>query len=190
MWFRLKSPDDGTVPLGEHGRRSCQGPSLRCPWAEMELVFRALASVVGLVSRETCFPLSDKIPSLKITINGFLQKSTHLLSLRPGFGTAKDKTDCWLYQKFGGQILPLLLLTLNKTSDCISSILRTQKKIQKNKPLIFGALWVGFKELFCFCFKTFGKKTLDFEILFPYVPTWESWPPASIQSTLSTSIFN
>lgn len=46
-----------------------------------------------------------------------------------------------------------------------------KKKSKKNKPLIFGALWVGFKELFCFCFKTFGKKTLDFEILFPYVPT-------------------
>lgn len=126
------------------------------------------SSVVELVSRETCFPLSDKIPFLKITVNCFLQKSTHLLSLRPGFGTVKDKTDCWLYQKFGGQILPLLLLTLNKTSDCISSILRTQKKNpKKTKPLIFGALWVGFKELFCFCFKTFGKKTLDFEILFP-----------------------
>lgn len=162
---------------------------LRCGWAEMELVFSALASVVGLVSRETCFPLSDKIPSLKITIKCFSQKSTHLLSLSPGFGTAKDKTDCWLYQKFGGHILPLLLLLLNKTSDCITSILRTPPKKSK-KTLIFGALWVGFKEVFCFCFKTFGKKTLDFEILFPYVPTWESWPPASIQSTLSTSIFN
>lgn len=92
------------------------------------------SSVVELVSRETCFPLSDKIPFLKITVNCFLQKSTHLLSLRPGFGTVKDKTDCWLYQKFGGQILPLLLLTLNKTSDCISSILRTQKKNPKKKP--------------------------------------------------------
>lgn len=58
------------------------------------------------------------------------------------------------------------------------------------QELIFGAMWVGFEELFCFCFKALGKKTLDFEILFSYVLAWENWPPTSTQSTLSTFIFN
>ena len=41
--------------------------------------------------------------------------------------------------------------------------------ILRAKTLILGAMWVGFEALFCFCFKAFGKKTLDFEILFSYV---------------------
>lgn len=58
------------------------------------------------------------------------------------------------------------------------------------QKLIFGAMWVGFEELLGFYFEAFGKKTLDFEILFSYVLGWENWPPASPQSTLSTFIFN
>lgn len=126
------------------------------------------SSVVELVSRETCFPLSDKIPFLKITVNCFLQKSTHLLSLRPGFGTVKDKTDCWLYQKFGGQILPLLLLTLNKTSDCISSILRTQKKIQKKpNPLFLEHCGWVLRSSSVFVLKHLVRRRLTLKFYFP-----------------------
>lgn len=165
---------------------------------ELFFFFDAFGPVICLFLYKIAFPLWIRRPPSN-NHNQFLQKSTHLLSLQLDFGTLKDKTDGWLYSKIWGRDFAAVASDVGKNpSDFLSAILRAkekwnkQTKTIKKKPtsLLFGAMWVGFKDLLCFCFKTVGKKTLDFEIFFSCVPAWESWPPTFLQSTLSTSIFN
>lgn len=134
------------------------------------------------VSLEYWLSPSNKI-TLKFLTSSCRQLPAPFLSIKFCFKlTAKDKTDCRLNQKIGGQSCSWLFWGEQKPQIAYS--------LFSGQKLIFGAMWVGFEAFFCFCFKAFGKKTLDFEILFSYVLAWETWPPTSTQSTLSTFIFN